>query len=64
MNSPRDDDAMDIDIDPTLSLNAAGLWSDEESNQDPISDISDPELPQTTTKRKLILPTNSPAHVL
>jgi hypothetical protein len=53
MDSPSNEDAMDMDIDPTLSVNAAGLWSDEESNHDPISDVSDPELPQTTTKRKV-----------
>jgi hypothetical protein len=52
MDTMNDDDAMDMDIDPTLSLNAAGLWSDEESNHDPISDVSDPEL-VPTIKRKV-----------
>jgi hypothetical protein len=52
MNSTGNEDAMDMDIDPSLSINAAGLWSDDESNHDPISDVSDPELPQTT-KRKV-----------
>jgi hypothetical protein len=52
MNSPGNEGAMDMDIDPSLSINAAGLWSDDESNHDPISDVSDPELPQTT-KRKV-----------
>lgn len=45
-----------MDLDPSLSLTAEGLWSDEESSQNPNSDAEDPDyIPpnQQPPKRKV-----------
>jgi hypothetical protein len=59
-----DDIAMiDIDLDPSLSLNAEGLWSDEESLQNPQSDSEDPDISisnSVITPKRRVSPPNPP----
>lgn len=45
---------MDLTLDPSLSLNAEGLWSDEESDNSAPSDLDD--VPQPVPKRKVPSP--------
>jgi hypothetical protein len=58
MNEGTDPDPSQMDIDPSLSLTAEGLWSDEESLYNPNSDSDDPELststPSAPPKRKVL----------
>ena len=60
MNEGMDPDAFQMDIDPSLSLTAEGLWSDEESLYNPNSDSDDPDLststPSAPSKRKVTSP--------
>ena len=63
------DEHMDVsmDIDPSLSLTAEGLWSDEESVYNPPSDSDDPDLPSTsapTTPKKKVIPSLPVQNVL
>src|SRR5271169_4168690 len=57
------DEDMDelMDLDPSLSLNAAGLWSDEESLYNPQSESDDPEAASaavTLPKKRVALHTS------
>ena len=57
MNEGMDLDPSQMDLDPSLSLTAEGLWSDEESLYNPNSDSDDPDLsistPSAAPKRKV-----------
>lgn len=57
MNEEMDPDPSQMDLDPSLSLTAEGLWSDEESLYNPNSDSDDPDLststPSAPAKRKV-----------
>lgn len=63
MNEGMDPEPSQIDFDPSLSLTAEGLWSDEESLYNPNSDSDDQDLststPSAPAKRKVPSPSPS-----
>jgi len=50
----NDADEMDLALDPSLSLTAEGLWSDEESGSSPASDLDEPT---TVVIKRKVFPT-------